>query len=325
MNKRIIAIVAGGGSSEHEVSLRSAAGLQSFMDKDRYETYTVVLEGTAWNVLQADGSRIPVDKNDFSFVLEGRRIRFDYAYITIHGIPGESGQLQGYFDMMHIPYSCCGVLPAAMTCNKYTCNHYLHAFGVDIAESILLRRNEPWTEEQIVSRVGLPCFIKSNTGGSSYGCTKVKTREQIAPAVSKAFAEGDEVIVEAFMKGTEVTCGVYKTRQKSVAFPLTEVVAHNEYFDYDAKYKGESDEITPARIPDEVRDKVQQLTLRIYSLLGCRGIIRTDYIILENGQINVMDINTTPGMTATSFIPQQVRAAGLDIKDVLTDIIEDSF
>ena len=325
MNKRIIAIVAGGGSSEHEVSLRSAAGLQSFMDKDRYETYTVVLEGTAWNVLQADGSRIPVDKNDFSFVLEGRRIRFDYAYITIHGIPGESGQLQGYLDMMHIPYSCCGVLPAAMTCNKYTCNHYLHAFGVDIAESILLRRNEPWTEEQIVSRVGLPCFIKSNTGGSSYGCTKVKTREQIAPAVSKAFAEGDEVIVEAFMKGTEVTCGVYKTRQKSVAFPLTEVVAHNEYFDYDAKYKGESDEITPARIPDEVRDKVQQLTLRIYSLLGCRGIIRTDYIILENGQINVMDINTTPGMTATSFIPQQVRAAGLDIKDVLTDIIEDSF
>lgn len=325
MKKRIIAIVAGGDSSEHEVSLRSAAGIRSFLDLTRYEPYTVVLKGADWTVVTDAREPIPVDKNDFSFLSQGRKIRFEYAYITIHGTPGESGQLQGYFDMLHIPYSCCGVLPAALTCSKYTCNHYLHSFGFDIAPSILLRNNQPWTEQDIIDRVGLPCFIKSNTGGSSYGCTKVKTPQDIAPAVERAFAESDEVIVEAFMKGTEVTCGVYRTRKGSVALPLTEIVTHNEYFDYEAKYNGSSDEITPARIPDDVRDKVQQLTLRLYDLLGCKGIIRTDYIILDNGQINVMDVNTTPGMTVASLVPQQIRAAGLDITQVFTDLIEDSF
>ena len=202
--------------------------------------------------------------------------------------------------------------------------HFLKSFDVAIAPSILLRSIDETTPKQIINEVGLPCFIKADTGGSSYGCTKVKTTEDIIPALQKAFAEDDEVIVEAFMSGTEVTCGVYKTRKHAVTFPLTEVVSHNEYFDYDAKYKGESDEITPARISEELTKQVQDLTLRIYDLIGCHGIIRADYII-EDGVIKVMDINTTPGMTATSFIPQQVRAAGLDIKDVLTDIIEDSF
>ncbi len=323
--KRNIAIVAGGDSSEHEVSLRSAAGLKSFMDSERYNITIVVLRGADWKALVSENEQVDVDKNDFSFTYKGVKTRFDYAYVTIHGIPGESGQLQGYFDMLRIPYSCCGVLPAALTCNKYACNHYLQNFGVSIAKSVLLRHNLMLPSEDIINRVGLPCFVKSNTGGSSYGCTKVKNANEMQPAIDKAFAEGEEVIVEAFMKGTEVTCGVYCTKQKEVAFPLTEVVTHNEYFDYEAKYKGESDEITPARIPDELRDRVQQLTLKIYKILGCRGIIRTDYIILEDGTINVMDINTTPGMTPTSFIPQQVRAAGLDIKNVLTDIIEDSF
>lgn len=327
--KRKVAIVCGGDSSEHDVSIRSAKGLYSFLDKDRYDLKIVVLSGSDWQVCISDETTVAIDKNDFSYSYNGEKHNFDFAYITIHGIPGESGQLQGYFDMLHIPYSCCSVLAAALTCNKYTCNHYLNAFGVSIAKSILLRHsdlsNSVLIEKRVINEVGLPCFIKSNTGGSSYGCTKVKTTEQILPAVNKAFAEGQEVIVEAFMKGTEVTCGVYKTKTKSVAFPLTEVVAHNEYFDYDAKYKGESDEITPARIPDQVSKNIQDLTLRIYDLIGCKGIIRTDYIILEDGTVNVMDINTTPGMTATSFIPQQVRAAGLDIKQVLTDIIEDQF
>ncbi len=323
--KRNIAIVAGGDSSEHEVSLRSAAGLQSFMDKKLYNITIVVLRGAEWKAVVSDTETVDIDKNDFSFTWNGKKTKFDFAYITIHGIPGESGQLQGYFDMLRIPYSCCGVLAAALTCNKYTCNHYLQNFGVSIAKSVILRKNLPLPIPEIINRVGLPCFVKSNTGGSSYGCTKVKTIEEIQPAIDKAYAEGEEVIVEAFMKGTEVTCGVYCTKTKEVAFPLTEVVTHNEYFDYEAKYKGESDEITPARIPDELRDRVQQLTLKIYKILNCKGIIRTDYIILEDGTINVMDINTTPGMTPTSFIPQQVRAANLDIKQVLTDIIEDQF
>ena len=177
---------------------------------------------------------------------------------------------------------------------------------------------------KIAETLGLPCFIKSNVGGSSFGCTKVKTVEDIYPAIERAFHEGDEVICEAFMQGTEVTCGVYKTKDKAVAFPITEVVTHNEFFDYDAKYKGQVDEITPARIPDAIRDKIQAETLRLYDIIGANGIIRVDWIITGD-KLNLLEVNTTPGMTPTSFIPQQVRAAGLDIKDVLTDIIENKF
>jgi len=323
--KRNIAIIAGGDSSEHDVSLRSAAGILSFLDKDRYNGTIVVIEGSQWQA-QLDGRYFPMDKNDFSYEVKGEKRTFDFAYITIHGTPGENGLLQGYLDMMHIPYSCCDVLAAALTFNKFTCNHYLSQFGIRISPSLLLRKNQPQlTPEEIVDKVGLPCFIKSNVGGSSFGCTKVKTMDQVQPAVDLAFKEGDEVICEAFMRGTEITCGVYKTKTKAVAFPITEVVSKNEYFDYDAKYNGSVEEITPARIPDEVRDQVQALTSRIYDLLGCQGIIRTDYILTDGWTINLLEINTTPGMTATSFIPQQVRAAGLQIRDVLSDIIENKF
>jgi len=312
MNKRKIAIVAGGDSSEHDVSLRSAASILNFLDKDRYEAEIVELTGA--------------DKKALDHILD-----FDFAYITIHGTPGENGLLQGYLEMMHIPYSCCNVLAAALTFNKYACNHYLQDFGIRISPSKLLRKRD-WnklsaTEQQaqanaIVGELGLPCFIKSNVGGSSFGCTKVKTMEDALPAIQVAFNEGSEVICEAFMKGTEITCGVYKTSNKEVAFPITEVVTSNEFFDYNAKYNGQVQEITPARIPDEVRDRVQQLTLKIYDIIGANGIIRVDYILTEGWQINLLEVNTTPGMTATSFIPQQVRAAGLNITEVLTDIIE---
>jgi D-alanine-D-alanine ligase len=305
--KRKIAIVAGGDSSEHDVSLRSAAGILSFIDKDKYDAEIVELHGSDLKTLS-------------------RLVDFDYAYITIHGTPGENGLLQGYLEMMHIPYSCCGVLAAALTFNKYTCNHYLHAFGINIAKSILLRKDQVPAdiEEQVERELGFPCFIKSNVGGSSFGCTKVKTRDNVLPAIERAFEEGDEVICESYLKGTEVTSGVYKTKNKAVAFPITEVVTKREFFDYDAKYNGQVDEITPARVPDELRDRVQAMTLKIYDIIGAHGIIRTDYVLIDD-EIYLLEVNTTPGMTATSFIPQQVRAAGLDIKDVLTDIIEDSF
>ena len=302
--KRKIAIVAGGDSSEHDVSLRSAAGILSFLDKDKYDAEIVELQGSDLKTLS-------------------RLVDYDFAYITIHGTPGENGLLQGYLEMMHIPYSCCGVLAAALTFNKYACNHYLQNFGIRISPSILLRKHDDLTgiEARVEKELGLPCFIKSNVGGSSFGCTKVKTREQIMPAIELAFKEGDEVICESYLKGTEVTCGVYKTKNKSVAFPITEVVTKREFFDYEAKYNGQVDEITPARIPDEMRDRVQAMTLKIYDIIGARGIIRTDYVLIGD-EIFLLEVNTTPGMTATSFIPQQVRAAGLDIKDVLSDIIE---
>ena len=324
--KRNIAIIAGGDSSEYEVSLRSAAGIESFLaDQKQYTTTIVLLRGNDWKAKVSDSEWAEIDKNDFSYTYNGVKHSFDFAYITIHGTPGENGVLQGYLDMIGLPYSCCGVLAAAMTFNKYTCNHYLKGFGIRVAESVLLRRNkEQGTRSQdIVAQVGLPCFIKTNVGGSSFGVTKVKTLEEVEPAIKKAFAEGDEVICEAFMKGVEITCGAYKTKDKAVAFPITEVVTSNEFFDYDAKYNGQVDEITPARIPDEVRDAVQAMTLKIYDILGCKGIIRVDYILTEGWTINLLEVNTTPGMTATSFIPQQVKAAGLEIGEVLSEIIED--
>lgn len=323
--KRTIAIVGGGDTSEFHVSLRSAQGIYSFIDKEKYTLYIVQMHGLDWHVRLPDGTTVPVDRNDFSFQLDGRKVTFDFAYITIHGTPGEDGRLQGYFDMLHIPYSCCGVLAASLTYDKFACNQYLKSFGVRIADSLLLRRGQTISDDDVIEKIGLPCFIKPSLGGSSFGVTKVKTRDEIQPAIAKAFDEAQEVVIEAFMDGTELTCGCYKTRQKSVVFPITEVVSHNEYFDYKAKYNGESDEITPARIPDELRDRVQQLTSAIYDILGARGIIRVDYIVTAGEKINLLEVNTTPGMTATSFIPQQVRAAGMDIKDVMTDIIENAF
>ena len=323
--KRSIAIIAGGDSSELPVSLRSAQGLYSFMDKERYQLFIVEMEGRRWEVHLPDGSVTPVDKNDFSFMMNGEKKTFDFAYITIHGTPGENGLLQGYLDMIGIPYSSCNVLVSAITFNKFSCNQYLKRFGVKVAESILLRKNQHISDEDVVERIGLPCFIKPNAGGSSFGVTKVKTKDQIQPAIRKAAHESDEVMIEAYMKGTEVTCGCYKTKNKSVVFPVTEVVTSNEFFDYDAKYNGQVEEITPARISDGLTQRIQQLTSTIYDILGCYGIIRIDYIITAEEVIQLLEINTTPGMTATSFIPQQVRAAKLDIKDVLTDIIEDKF
>ncbi len=381
--RRKIAIIAGGDSSEYEVSLRSAAGIYSFLSgiasqesRHDYDLTIVCLRGKEWRALaetnieiEKHNGAVPIesekwvdiDKNDFSYTYKGEKIQFDFAYITIHGTPGENGVLQGYLDMLGVPYSCCGVLAAAMTFNKYTCNQYLKGFGVNVAESVLLRKAKgerlEVKGEDIIEQVGLPCFIKTNVGGSSFGVTKVKTIEEVEPAIEKAFAEGDEVICEAEMKGIEITCGVYKTKNKVVAFPITEVVTSNEFFDYDAKYNGQVEEITPARIPDEVRDKVQALTLRIYDILGCKGIIRVDYILtkcledapeaLQDGSayrtlaeraigdeavrrgsewtINLLEVNTTPGMTATSFIPQQIRAAGLEIGEVLSEIVEDNF
>lgn len=320
--KKNIAIVAGGDSSEVVVSLKSAAGLYSFMDKERYNVFIVTIVGQTWQVEWSDKEKIAIDKNDFSFIRYAEKTIFDFAYITIHGTPGENGILQGYFELISLPYSCCGVLAAALTFNKFTCNQYLKSFGVRVADSIVLRSGQVILEQEVAEKIGLPCFVKPNVGGSSFGVTKVKSIEQIQPAIDKAFAEGNEVMIEAFMSGTEITCGIYKTKNKSQVLPVTEVVSENEFFDYDAKYKGQVQEITPARISGSLTKRVQELTSAIYDILGCKGIVRIDYIISEDDVINLLEVNTTPGMTTTSFIPQQIAAAGLDIKDVMTEIIE---
>ncbi len=320
--KKRIAIVAGGDSSEVVVSLKSAEGLNSFFDHNKYDVYVVVLRQKNWYVEIESGIQLPVDKNDFSFQHQGVKINFDFAYITIHGTPGENGILQGYFNLIGLPHSSCPVLASALTFNKFSCNQYLKGFGVSIAESLMFRKGQTISAEDIEERIGFPCFIKPNEGGSSFGVTKVKLAEQVEKALSDAFNESDEVMIEAFMPGTEVTCGIYSGSNGMRVLPVTEVVTHNEFFDFDAKYNGQVEEITPARISDELTSRIQQLTRAIYEILGCKGIIRIDYIIGSDNTIQLLEVNTTPGMTFTSFIPQQVKAAGLEMKDVLSEIVE---
>lgn len=330
--KKTIAIIAGGDSSEHEVSLRSAEGIFSFLDKEKYNIYIIEMKGLVWEAHLADNKKSPIDRNDFSFIENGQRVKPDFAYITIHGTPGENGILQGYFDLIQLPYSTCNLLVEAMTFNKFTLNQYLKGFGVSVSESMVIRKGfeDLVTDQEVIEKIGLPCFIKPNAGGSSFGITKVKEAEQIHEAILNAMNESDEVMIESFMQGTEITCGCYKTREKEVVFPITEIVTSNEFFDYNAKYNGEVKEITPARLSEDTAERVRLITSTIYDILGCYGIVRIDYIISktvnkegeEVEKINLLEINTTPGMTTASLIPQQIRAAGMEIGDVLSDIIE---
>lgn len=328
---RKIAIICGGDSSEHDVSMRSGAGLYSFFDKERYNVKLVETRGLEWNVHLADGIMAPIDRNDFTYMENGEKKNFDYVYITIHGAPGENGVLQGYFELLGIPYSTCGVLVEALTFDKFALNNYLRAFGVNVADSLLIRKTDKQrlSNADVVARLGLPCFVKPSADGSSYGVSKVKSVDEMDAALELAFSESDEVMIEGFLDGTELSQGCFKTKTQSVVLPATEVVTDNEFFDYDAKYNGQVDEITPARIAADTAERVAAETSRIYDILHCNGIIRVDYIISKDvdgsDKINMLEINTTPGMTATSFIPQQVRAAGLDISKVLSDIVENQF
>lgn len=333
--KRNLAIVCGGDSSEHGVSLRSARALYSFFDKERYNIYIVEMRGHDWHVELPGGITAPIDRNDFSFVEDGRMVQFDYAYITIHGTPGENGLLQGYFDLIGLPYSTSGVLVEAMTFDKFVFNQYMRGYGVLVADSLLIRKGyeELVSDDDVEERIGMPCFVKPAADGSSFGVSKVKEKDQLAPAIRKAMLESPEVMVESYIEGTEISVGCYKTKDKSVVLPATEVVPATEFFDYDAKYNGKVREITPARLSEDTARRVREITSHIYDILHCNGIIRIDYIISrgkgadgsEVDKIYMLEVNTTPGMTATSFIPQQVKAAGMEMKDVLTDIVENQF
>ena len=331
ITNRTIAIVCGGDSSEHGVSLRSAQGLYSFFDKERYEVYIVEMKGVDWHVNLPDGSTARICNDDFSFSLNGKTKHFDYAYITIHGTPGENGILQGYFDLIHLPYSTSNVLVEALTFDKFVLNNYLRGFGIAVADSILVRHGQEnlINEQEVVEKLGLPLFVKPAADGSSFGVSKVKNIDHLAPALRKAFLESETVMIEGFLEGVEISQGCYKTRSRSVVLPATEVVSENEFFDYNAKYNGQVEEITPARLAPETAERVAKITSAIYDILHCNGIIRIDYIISKNAdgseKINMLEINTTPGMTETSFIPQQVKAAGMNITEVLTEIVENQF
>jgi len=321
---RTIAIVAGGNSSEYPVSVRSAQGVATALE-GKYKTYIVNIKGTEWYWEDPKGRVFRIDKNDFTLVLDDQRVRFDAAFISIHGNPGENGLLQGYFDMTGIPYTSCDAFVSALTFNKQACKLYLNEYGIPMTGGLLIRKGQQYDAAAIVNQIGLPCFVKPNASGSSFGVTKVKEVADFDIAVEKAFAEGHEVLVESFMKGTEVACGVVKTHQKKIIMPVTEVVPKKEFFDYEAKYtEGLSDEITPARMPEEVTSRIQELSSEIYDILGCRGIVRVDFIVTEDGP-QFLEINTIPGMTPESIIPRQAAVFGISQTDLYSMVIEDLF
>lgn len=316
-----IAIIAGGNSSEYEVSIKSGKNIYAEVDETKYNKYLVILRGRDWHV-EIGEEKYPVDRNDFSFTRNGEKILFDFAYITIHGVPGENGLLQGYLDMMGVPYGGCNVLTSALTFDKHTCSTYLNSYGVNVADSVMLSRGMEYDVNEIIGEVGLPCFVKPNAEGSSFGVTKVKEAAQLEEALKKAFALCREVLVETFIDGTELTCGVVKAGDMDITMPIAEVIPKNEFFDFEAKYNPtKSDEIIPARISPELTKRIKTLSSMIYDILRCEGIVRVDYIVRED-EIFMLEVNTTPGMTSNSFVPKMVRAMGGTLREVLTKIID---
>jgi len=321
---RTIAIVAGGDSSEFEISVKSACEVENVLSS-RYIVYLIMMRGTSWYWVDQQGRYHNIDKNDFSLVTDEHRIRFDGVFIAIHGTPGENGLLQGYFDIMKIPYSSCGAFCAALTFNKQACKLFLKEYSIPMADSILIRAGENIDPVSMIKRTGLPCFVKPNDSGSSFGVTKVKQKEDLLSAINTAFKESNEVLVEAFMKGREVACGVVKSKNKTIVFPVTEIISKNEFFDYEAKYTpGKSDEVTPADMPANVTNEIQRLSLLIYDLLGCKGIVRVDFIVV-NDKPFFLEINTIPGMTKESLIPKQADAAGISHEELYSMVVESMF
>lgn len=320
--KKNIVVIAGGNSSEYEVSIKSGNHIFSEVDEEKYNKYLMILRGRDWMVEIGD-RKFPVDKNDFSFEYNGGKIVFDFAYITIHGNPGENGMLQGYLDMMGVPYSTCNTLVEAMTFDKYTCTNYLNAFGIHTTHPIMLIKGKAFDKEAVLKSVGLPCFIKPNAEGSSFGVSKVKTAADFDAAIEVAFSMCREVLVESFIDGTEFTCGLYKVGDKKVIMPVAEVIPKKEFFDYEAKYDAKmSDEIIPGRFSEEITDRIQSMASEVYDILRCEGIVRIDGFV-RGEEVIMLEVNTTPGMTANSFVPKMVRVMGLPLRNVITEIIED--
>ncbi len=318
-----IAIFTGGDSSESVISVKSAQQVKGWLENAGHICFTIVVAGARWMV-QNSKEEVPMDKNTFGFIHQDREVRFDFAWNMIHGTPGEDGKLQGYFDMMGIPYSSSNHLSAALTFNKYTCKSFLKQHHVLTPEASLVRKNLETDLEAVADIVGFPCFVKPNSGGSSFGIAKVVRLEQLQEALDKALKEDHEAIVERYIKGTEITCGLVKHRGKFTIFPVTEIIPKNEFFDYESKYTpGKAEEITPARIEDNLVRKCEELASQIYDLTDSSGIIRVDFIIKGN-QLYFLELNSIPGLSKESIIPKQVRSAGLTMEEVLQWVIDDA-
>ena len=325
MEKLKIALLAGGDSPEREIALQSAAQIAAALDRGKYDVTVIDLHRRDWHYTAPDGRQWQVDKNDFSLTVEGERREFDYALVIIHGTPGEDGRLQGYLDMMGIPYSSCSMVSSVITFDKITTKRTLAGRGINLAREVFLRRDEAFDAARIVADLGLPLFVKPNANGSSFGVTKVHTPEELPAAIATAFAQGDEILVEECIAGREMGCGVMIAGGKEYLFPITEIIPRKEFFDYEAKYTaGRSEEITPADIAPEVKAELNRMTLEAYRTCRCSGVVRVDFIVTPEGRPYFIELNSIPGMSAGSIVPKQVRAMGMTLGELFDIVIDDT-
>ncbi|AWW30390.1 D-alanine--D-alanine ligase [Echinicola strongylocentroti] len=324
--KKKIALVTGGFTGESVVSLKSAAVVETQIDRDRYDIYKIIIEKDHWYYTDPSGQKQSVDLNDFSVLTNKEKITFDGVFNILHGSPGEDGKLAGYFDMMEIPYTTCDPLTSAITMNKgYTKAIIQDIEGLHVAKSLQLFKNTPQNTQRVIEELSLPYFVKPNNGGSSIGMSKVKTEEEVQEALDKAFAEDNQVLIEEFVSGREFSIGMYKVDDDVIVLPATEIVSSKEFFDFEAKYTaGVTEEITPGRMSEEEVNRVKVVAEKVYLKLNCKGAVRMDYFLEQNtGKIFFIEINTVPGQTETSLISQQVKAIGKTVKEFYTEIIEE--
>lgn len=322
--KKKIAVVMGGFSGEHDISINSGNEVYKALDREKYDPYRIVIEPDEWYYMSEDGEHLPVDKNDFSVCLDGQKIVFDLAFVIVHGNPGENGRLQGYFDMIGLKYTTCDFYTSVLTFNKGYCNPLVRSFGVvELAKSKLIYSDQV-DIDAILAELELPVFVKPAAGGSSVGMTKVKHPDELPAAIQRALREDDQVLVEEFIEGREFGCGVIQTKTETIAFPVTEIIPiGREFFDYDAKYNGFSNEVTPAQVDEKISDQMRATAKKLYKMLNCRGIVRFDFIYNEKKQIlYFLEVNTIPGQSAESIVPKQARAMGISTSQLYSMLIE---
>lgn len=324
--KKNIALVTGGYSGEAVISYKSATTIYNHLDKEKFSVYKIDITPNGWTYENPDGKRLPVDRNAFTLQQDGKEIKFDAVFIGMHGTPGEDGKLQGYFDMLGLPYTSCNAATSALTFNKRYTTAVAGAARINVARSVLFIKDQFISADEAIANLKFPVFVKPNNGGSSIGMSKVnQPSEEMGAAIEKAFREDDQVLVEEMIQGREFTVGVFRTKGEIVVLPITEVITHNEFFDFEAKYQGKSSEITPANISAEWRANLEQTASKIYQVFNCSGVVRIDFIYNEAaGKPYMLEINTIPGQSDASVVPQQVRAKGWSLKDFYTLLLEEA-
>lgn len=321
--KKNIAVITGGEASEVGISLKSADVVYRHLNKEKYNVFKILMEGPRWYVERDNPVRIEIDKNDFSFTVQGHKVTFDCVFVAIHGTPAEDGKLQGYFDLLKIPYNCCGVLQAALTFDKLRCKEYLQQFGVLTAKGILLKKNLTNMADISPDKFAYPVFVKPNKNGSSYGAAKVNKADELLPAIKNGFSYDDEILIEDYLTGTEVTCGVLKIDGQITALPITELRSKNAFFDYEAKYQGSAQEITPAEIDPLLAGRIQRTSEFIYNKLDFKGMCRIDYII-SGSDYYMLEVNSIPGLSEASILPQQAACLGISLEKLFELSVEDA-